>query len=390
MARRPRTVRPRRPTRRSRTEGDRRDGRPAPPGTASLLVDGVRIRETAIVLPTAEGRLFAILSEPADARPAPVAALFLNAGAVRRIGPDRIWVETSRRWAAHGIPTLRVDLDGIGDSDGDAARYRDVGAFYARTQLADEIRALSDELLERTGAEHLVLAGLCAGGYWAFHGADRDPRVVAAYLLNPGALAWRTDLVRDRNARRLRRLADPVWWGRLARGQVRWARIRAVARAAFGRAVELAGGGLRARPHAVAPPGLVEGLRPPVEVLAGLEARAVRLVVAFSADEALHAELVADGFLDHLARARNVELASLPGRDHTLRPIAAQLAAHDLLDRSIAGDLARLGVPGWTAAPPAAVESSVAPLPLEAPAPEPGAAEPLAVEPLAAEPVGAS
>jgi alpha/beta superfamily hydrolase len=33
-----------------------------------------------------------------------------------------MWVEASRRWAALGVATLRIDLEGIGDADGDAGR----------------------------------------------------------------------------------------------------------------------------------------------------------------------------------------------------------------------------------------------------------------------------
>lgn len=300
------------------------------------------VREAPLIVEAPAGRLFGILAEAEAAPPAGVAAIFLNAGAVRRIGPNRIWVETARRWAALGVPTLRIDLDGIGDSEGDAARYRDVGEFYERDELAGEIRAYADALVARTGAARLVLAGLCAGGYWAYHGADRDERVAAAYLLNPGALYWTTDLVRRRDARRLRRLADPAWWRRLARGQVRAERIRKIARAAATEGVgRLAGRGRGSPPDDRAGADLD---RRPVAILERLEARGTSLVIAFSNDESLYEELRADGVIDRLAAAPNARLERLPGRDHTLRPVIAQRAAHELLDRSLLADLSRLGI----------------------------------------------
>jgi alpha-beta hydrolase superfamily lysophospholipase len=314
--------------------------RTEPAADIRLRVDGIAIRETAISQSTGSGVLFGILAAPESPGPTPVAALFLNAGAVRRIGPNRIWVEASRRWARRGVPTLRIDLDGIGDSDGDSGRYRDVGQFYARDELADQIRILTDELVARTGAERIVLAGLCAGGYWAFHGADRDPRVVAAYLLNPGALEWTTDLIRRRDARRLRRLADPAWWRRLVRGQVRLARIRSVAAAAIGE-------GVRGRISAEPSTGTARTERSdaaPAVVVDRLDARGASVVFAFSGDEALRDELARDGFLARIATLSNVHLEDLPGRDHTLRPIVAQRAVHELLDRSLLADLTRLGV----------------------------------------------
>jgi alpha-beta hydrolase superfamily lysophospholipase len=307
-------------------------------------VDGVRVRERAVWVPASAGRLFGILSERDDpagtTTAAPLAALFLNAGAVRRIGPNRIWVGAARRWAALGVPTLRVDLDGIGDSDGDAGRYRDVGEFYAREEIAADLRRFADELASRTGADRLVLAGLCAGGHWAFQGADRDPRVVAAYLLNPGALVWDTHLVRRRDARRLRRLTDPAWWRRLVSGRVRPARIRAIAGATLAQAGDGLRGSLRqGRASDGAPID-----RRPAAVLDRLRDRGTTVVLAFSHDEGLHDELRRDGLLARLPEWPNVREATLPGRDHTLRPIVAQNAVHELLDRSLRMDMDRLAI----------------------------------------------
>jgi pimeloyl-ACP methyl ester carboxylesterase len=239
------------------------------------------------------------------------------------------------------VPTLRIDLDGIGDSDGDAGRYRDVGQFYARDELAEQIRLLTDELASRTGAGRIILAGLCAGGYWAFRAADLDPRVVAAYLLNPGALEWRTDLVRRRDARRLRRVADPAWWRRLARGQVRIGRIRSIAAAAVGEGIR---GRIGSSASSTGSGQTATSATAPADIADRLDARGATVVMAFSSDEALREELSHDGFLARVASMANVHLETLPGRDHTLRPIAAQRAVHELLDRSLLADLARLGV----------------------------------------------
>ena len=60
-----------------------------------------------------------------------------------------------------------------------------------------------------------------------------------------------------------------------------------------------------------------------------------RLTMAFSADEALHIELAAEGILARLERWPNLELHELPGSDHTLRSVAAQSAAAELLDSEL-------------------------------------------------------
>lgn len=307
---------------------------PAAHDGATMASDGVAVRETPVFVQTSAGTLFGLLAEPVDAsRRQPIGALFLNAGAVRRIGPDRIWVETARRWAARGVPVLRVDLEGIGDSDGDSERYRDVAEFYTNQSLADEVRAFTDTLLARGAGPRVVLAGLCAGGYWAFACADRDPRVVAAWLVNPATLAWHDDLVRQRNARRLRRLLQPTWWARLVRGQVRVARMRTIAAAA------------------VRSPGRSGAVADPEEALVRMRARDVDVLLAFSGDEPLEAELRDGPWYREPDDWPNLHRVQLPGRDHTLRPIVAQRAASDALDAALDRELDRIAAAAVTDAP---------------------------------------
>ena len=70
--------------------------------------------------------------------------------------------------------------------------------------------------------------------------------------------------------------------------------------------------------------------------------------MAFSAEEALYLELEREGFLARAHRWPTLRLEHLPGRDHTLRPIAAQRAARALLDRELERELERI-----TSLPPA-------------------------------------
>lgn len=309
---------------------------PAAHEAATIQVDGALVRESPVWVPSDAGTLFGLLAEPVDAAVRqPVAAVFLNAGAVRRIGPDRIWVETARRWAAQGVAVLRVDLEGIGDSDGDGERYRDVNEFYVNPALADEIRAFTDTLLARGAGPRVVLAGLCAGGYWAFQMADRDERVTAAFMVNPATLLYHADLVRQRNARRLRRLGEPAWWGRLIRGQVRWSRIRTIARAAV------------TRPAADLPPYALD----PIPMMERLRARRVALLLAFSGDEPLEAELRDGPWATDPDAWPDLVRIDIPGRDHTLRPIVAQRAASRALDEALARELHRASADAGPAEP---------------------------------------
>jgi len=58
--------------------------------------------------------LSGVLTEPLGSGEGVLCAILLNAGAVRRIGHHRMWVEVARRWAARGVPTLRLDVVGVG------------------------------------------------------------------------------------------------------------------------------------------------------------------------------------------------------------------------------------------------------------------------------------
>ncbi len=52
--------------------------------------------------------------------------VFLSAGALDHTGPGRRWVEVTRHFAAGGLRTVRVDLDGLGETDGRPDQRRNV------------------------------------------------------------------------------------------------------------------------------------------------------------------------------------------------------------------------------------------------------------------------
>ncbi len=310
--------------------------RPAvpPPPTADVLElphDGVDIRETPIRIREPFGELFGIQAEPIDRRGGDLCAVFLNAGAVRRIGPNRLWVETARRWAARGVPSIRMDLEGIGDADGDPGRYADVGNFYT-PEFGAQVSSIVDDLAGRGFGPRFVLVGLCAGAYWAFHTAATDPRIVESVILNPRAMIWDSGLLARREAKKAGQVLEAGAWRRLVRGEIELSRIVDVSRAVAGSAASAA---------RRAPTRLVTRRRTPEAValvesrLDILRDRETRLVLAFSGDEPVRDELEADGILGQLDRWPNVALIELPASDHTLRPIPAQQAATVLLDAEL-------------------------------------------------------
>ncbi|HEU5134565.1 MAG TPA: alpha/beta fold hydrolase [Steroidobacteraceae bacterium] len=107
-----------------------------------------------------------------------VAALLFNAGVVPRIGPNRLNVRIARALAASGIPAIRFDISGRGDS----APARGMESY--EQQAVADIRAAMDLLNERTGARRFALMGICSGAENAFHAALADERVVGVTLMD--------------------------------------------------------------------------------------------------------------------------------------------------------------------------------------------------------------
>jgi pimeloyl-ACP methyl ester carboxylesterase len=312
-----------------------RDVRSQAPPSQLDVGAGVVERPWAADLPF--GRAFGILAEPVGAPLGGACAVFLNAGAVRMTGPNRMWTETSRRWAERGVRTLRVDLEGIGEADGDETRFSDVGEFYIPA-YEDQVSAVLDALEAEGIASRFFLLGLCAGAYWSFRAALRGSRVSTAVLLNSGALAWHPDLPGEREARKLTRVRGWRWrwWKGLLRGEIGWTRLRRMIRLM-----------LKASRRRLARALRSPGSRPAAadsefdSDFDRLQSLGTRVVMAFSGDEPLHEELRADGVPERLGGWPGIELEILPGSDHTLRPIAAQVAAAELLD----GILARVAPP---------------------------------------------
>jgi hypothetical protein len=309
---------------------------PQAPGPAEvpeldLDVGGRRVSEVALVLEQPWGRAFGVLVAPVQDRIPGICAVFLNAGAVRSIGPNRMWVETSRAWAARGVPALRVDLQGIGEADGESSGVLRVADFYEPRYEA-QVGAVLDALEEREPGTSFVLIGLCAGGYWAFQAAVSDERVRAATLINAGALRWHVDLLAEREARKASRAFERRWWGKLVRGEVEPAKLRALARSLLVKAGRSLRGLGRRQLGGGTGAALIEGIEADLDRLRDSD---TRLVVAFSGEEPLCAEFEAGGLATRIDSWPNIELRFLPGSDHTLRPISAQIAAEELLEREV-------------------------------------------------------
>lgn len=301
-----------------------------------LEAAGTRIRELALSIEQPFGRLFGVLSEPIEASPAPLCAVLLNAGAMRHAGPNRLWVEVARRWAASGVATLRLDVAGLGDSDGEQGSA-ELEALYDASRVA-QVQAALDELQARGLGPRFVLVGLCSGAYWSFHAALEDERVAAALMLNPRALFWDPTIEKMRELRM--GLLKPKVWRRALRGDFSLARIARLLRwAPLGPLTAVRRATTRRRARRSGKDAVEDALN-------RLRDSDKQLLMAFSGEEPLHEELEREGRLRHMARWPNVVLESLPGNTHALCSPPAQQATHRVLDRALLRELERTGRPG--------------------------------------------
>ncbi|HXB66348.1 MAG TPA: alpha/beta fold hydrolase [Solirubrobacteraceae bacterium] len=303
---------------------------------------GVTLRERPLLLDGPDGPLFGVLAEPLGERRR-LTAVLLNAGPQRRTGPNRMWVEIARRWAAQGVPSLRLDCAGIGDSDGDSTVLARVAEFY-RPAYAEQARAALTALAARGLPPRFVMVGLCAGGYWSVQAALADERVAAVAMLNPRTLVFDEWRHAQRRTGHLRSQAlRASTWRRLLRGEIKFAKHLETGRTLVRRA---ASAPARARKRIAVPRRADENTAgDPIEALFdALRDRHQRGLLLFTGSEILRRELTERGVLERIDRWPNLRLA-LMGTDvdtHTLTPVWLQLQVHALLDGFLEEQLAGL------------------------------------------------
>ncbi|GGY25583.1 hydrolase 1, exosortase A system-associated [Pseudoduganella albidiflava] len=217
--------------------------------------------EQALTFPCADEWLTAILS-PAAA-PARRGVLIVVGGPQYRAGSHRQFALLARALAAQGIPAMRFDYRGMGDSSGPARNFEGVDA---------DLRAAIDRFMAAVpGLQEVVIWGLCDAASAALFYARHDRRVSGLVLLNPWA---RTP---DGLARAtlkhyyVERLLQPALWKKIASGQFE-----------FGKALRSFSGLLRA------------SRRGPAEApVAAPAAQAAAAVPAMPASPDLHARMLA-------------------------------------------------------------------------------------------------
>lgn len=166
--------------------------------------------EEAIAFPCRGEALVGILHR--GARPATRGLVVVVGGPQYRAGSHRQFVLMARTLAAEGIPVLRFDVRGMGDSAGEHPGFEHIG---------DDIRAAVDALVAaEPRLERIALWGLCDAASAICHYAAGDARVSGAVLVNPWVRSEASHAKTQLQHYYGGKLADPAFWKRLFTGRI--------------------------------------------------------------------------------------------------------------------------------------------------------------------------
>jgi hypothetical protein len=198
--------------------------------------------ETAATFTNTSGvRLHGVLHRPDTIAPGTPGLIWLSAGQKPRQGAWRMNVLLARHLAAAGVPVLRFDFEGLGDSEGERYHGRPVMDFYGLVQTGayrQDVVSAAGFFTAEVGARPLVLGGLCGGAASALFAAPMLGRRVRSLALvdlpvtvssaarqqfleqHPEALVRaRPDVADTVVALYARKLLDVDAWRRFARGE---------------------------------------------------------------------------------------------------------------------------------------------------------------------------
>ncbi len=103
-------------------------------------------------------------------------AILSNSGVIPRGGPHRMNVHLARRFAELGVPSVRFDMSGLGDS------LRASGNLPVIDQWVADTRAVMDAAQARYGCDRFLMIGFCSGAVVGHLVALEDPRMRAVLL----------------------------------------------------------------------------------------------------------------------------------------------------------------------------------------------------------------
>lgn len=159
-----------------------------------------------------EGRSLNGILHQADS--SKIGVLIIVGGPQYRVGSHRQFIHLARDLASMGLPSMRFDITGMGDSEGDKKAF---------DQLDQDIAAAVSSFCQESELERVVLWGLCDGASAALIYAPQDQRIAGLVLANPWLENTQAKAKSDLLDYYLRRLFSRGFWTKLLSGKVRLA-----------------------------------------------------------------------------------------------------------------------------------------------------------------------
>jgi exosortase A-associated hydrolase 1 len=177
------------------------------------------ISEQALAWRCEGATLVGVLAGPAEAAggaDASTAVLIVVGGPQVRTGSHRQFTLLARALAAAGWTSLRFDVRGMGDSEGEPRSFEALDE-----DLASALQALREA---RPSVRRVVVVGLCDAASAALLLLDRRPAtrevVAGLVLINPWVRTAQTQAATQVRHYYTARLRDPAFWKKLLRGGV--------------------------------------------------------------------------------------------------------------------------------------------------------------------------
>lgn len=168
------------------------------------------MNEHAVIFNCGQDQLISIIHEPR--KPVTTGVIIIVAGGPQfRVGANRQFVVLSRRMAELGMPVLRFDHRGTGDSDGDYRGFLD---------MEEDIAAAIDTLFKKfPHLTKVVLWGECESASAAAFYAHTDPRISGIFMVNPWIRTQSGQAKTYLKHYYWNRLRDPKLWKKIKSGQ---------------------------------------------------------------------------------------------------------------------------------------------------------------------------
>jgi pimeloyl-ACP methyl ester carboxylesterase len=145
-----------------------------------IVLDGLGVRLQGTYHPPACQPSAAPVDRPALRR---VGVLFLNSLSMPRAASGDSAVHWADAIAAHGYPSFRIDLPGLGDSEGQASI--DLLNKVNNGGFASVVAAAANQLVKRFGLSGVVFIGHCAGAVSALYSGAASSDCKGLILLEP-------------------------------------------------------------------------------------------------------------------------------------------------------------------------------------------------------------